>query len=79
MFHARDEIGVGLELEASERFGEVRRTYLASSTRAVDGLGKTELLFVHVLPPLSDNCTMQRGNNQLPRYKHQIGYLRFVS
>jgi hypothetical protein len=61
MFHARDKVGVGLELEASQRFGEVRRTYLASSTRAVDGLGETELLFVHVLPPLSDNCTMRQS------------------
>jgi hypothetical protein len=48
MLHARDEIGVGLELEPSQRFGEVARTYLTSSTRAVDGFGETEFLFVHV-------------------------------
>jgi hypothetical protein len=48
MLHARDEVGVGLELEASQRFGEVRRTYLTSSTRAVNGFGEAEFLFVHV-------------------------------
>jgi hypothetical protein len=46
MFHTRDDIGVGLEGQAGQRFGEVTRTYLASSTRAVDGLGETERFLV---------------------------------
>jgi hypothetical protein len=45
--HARDEIGVGLERQAGQRFGEVARTYLAGSTRAVNGLGKAQLFFVN--------------------------------
>jgi hypothetical protein len=36
---------VGLELKACQQFSEVTRTYLAGSTRAVDGLGETEFLF----------------------------------
>jgi hypothetical protein len=36
---------VGLEGQPGQRFGEVRRTYLTSSTRAVDGLGQPQLLF----------------------------------
>jgi hypothetical protein len=36
---------VGLEFQAGQRFGEVTRTYLASSTRAVNCLGKAQFLF----------------------------------
>jgi hypothetical protein len=45
-FHARDDIGVGLERESRQRFREVARTYLTSSTRAVDGLGETQLFLI---------------------------------
>jgi len=47
--NARDEIRVELEGQSSQRFGEVSRTYLASSTRTVNGLGEALLsLVTHV-------------------------------
>ena len=50
--HSGDEIGVGTEGQAGQRLGEVTRTYLASSTRAMNGLGETQLLFIgHSLTP----------------------------
>jgi hypothetical protein len=43
---------VGLEFQAGQRFGEVARTYLTGSTRAVHRLGKTQFsLFAHNFPP----------------------------
>jgi hypothetical protein len=38
---------VGLERQAGQRFSEVTRTYLAGSTRPVNGLGQAQLLFVN--------------------------------
>jgi hypothetical protein len=38
---------IGLERQASQRSSEVARTYLAGSTRAVNGLGKAQLFFVN--------------------------------
>jgi hypothetical protein len=37
---------VGAERQSGQRFGEVARTYLAGSTRPVDRLGETQLLFI---------------------------------
>ena len=44
--HTGNEIGIGPEGEAGQRLGEVTRTYLTSSTGAVNRLGKTLLLFI---------------------------------
>jgi hypothetical protein len=42
---------VGLEFQAGQRFREVARTYLASSTRAVHRLGQAQFpFFAHALP-----------------------------
>jgi hypothetical protein len=45
-------MGVGLEFQAGQRFGEVARTYLASSTRAMDSLGEAQItFFAHTFLP----------------------------
>jgi hypothetical protein len=37
---------VGPERQAGQHFSEVARTYLAGSTRAVNGLGKAQLFLI---------------------------------
>ena len=54
MLQTRDEIGVGPERQAGERLGEVTRTYFASSTRTVNGLGEALCLVGH------DTCLLSR-------------------
>jgi pimeloyl-ACP methyl ester carboxylesterase len=55
-----DNVGVGLERQAGQGIGKVSRTYLASSTRAMDGLGEAQLrLIAHFVLLLDDLATFR--------------------
>jgi hypothetical protein len=64
---------VGLELKSSQRFGEVTRTYLTSSTRAVDGFGKAEFLFLrHRLNPFGDIVPVKTEKLKVKSQSHNV-------
>jgi hypothetical protein len=62
--HPRDDSGMRAERQAGQGFSEVRRTYLAGSTRAVDGLGKTEFFLIGHSHLLRSILLRKLKNNQ---------------